>query len=85
MFWIENILIVFLFVIYELLIIPFVYLKTLMTIFLSSEIGIIRKIGMQLGWIIFGLFIDFFLLLLDCKNLLKILSYSNGFQENVLR
>lgn len=84
MFWIENIFLMLLFLIYEVCLVPFAYLKTLVSIMLHVEAGVLRKFGMILYWLMIGLVIDLTLIYQDFKSLMHVLCHRHGFSEGIL-
>ena len=72
MFWIENSFLLLLFAFYELILIPFAYLKTLINILTASKIGFFRKTLLLLVWFIIGIFLNLYLLIRDCRNMYNI-------------
>ena len=79
MFWVENAVMFTLFFFYEVMLLPFAYVKTLVSIVFSVEAGVLRKIGLVLYWLLAGLVIDATLIYSDFKDLLFVLRQLNGF------
>ena len=80
-FWIENLVYVTLFMIYELLLIPLVYLK-LIPLIPWATLGLFTSIFYAVFWFLGGLFISLFLAMRDVAYFLLILSMHNGCREN---
>lgn len=76
-FWLENIIMVFLFFLYEFLLLPFVYGKIFWNLMFSSQ-GLFTVIFYCLIWIFAGFFFTFGLLLRDIFYVLKILAMHQG-------
>lgn len=72
-FWLENLIGVLFFIIFELILIPIVFLKTNFNIMYSTH-GLFTTVFNLLKWLIFGMFYLFFILTNDVFMLLKILS-----------
>jgi len=83
MFWIENLVLFILFFLYEMILIPFAFLKTLFNILFSVDSGILRKIGLLFFWIVAGLVISGTMIYRDFKDLAFILSNLNGFSDEL--
>lgn len=77
MFWLENIVFVIAFFLFELLIMPIAYIKVWINI-VRNSMGILNTILNCVIWALIGIFMMFFLLFRDVSYLVKILSYHNG-------
>ena len=77
MFWFENIFYVLRLAIFELLLVPFVYIKMLFIIPWST-IGLFTSIGYAAIWLVIGIFLTIFIALRDVVNFLLLLSKLEG-------
>ena len=75
-YWFENIFIIIFFTFYEFFLLPLAYFKTLMNIMTSTEVSLLRKMGMMIIWVFIGLPFEIKLLVKDCLYLIKILLHS---------
>ena len=79
MFWIENSIFIPFFVIFEIIMVPFAFVKTGLNIILFIDSGIFKRVFLLLIWLIFGLFFDIYLVYKDIRNLIHILKHPKGF------
>jgi len=82
MYWIENCVFMSAFIVYELLILPLVYLKTIFNMFSVSS-GILKTMLNVVLWIIGGLFVDLWFVALDAYYLFRVLSMFKGCREGM--
>eukprot|EP00347_Sterkiella_histriomuscorum_P022855 403336899 len=80
MFWAENVIFVFIFLIYEICLIPAVYIKTFINI-VSCSVGLFTIMFQLSYWFFSGIFFSFFLIFRDIYYLLKILSMHQGCRQ----
>ena len=73
MFWLENMIFILFFALFEFLLVPVVYVKTFLNIMFCSY-GLFTTIFKCIVWIFSGLFFDIFLALRDIYFLILILS-----------
>lgn len=73
MFWIENAFFVTGFFFFEIVLLPFAYLRTTLNLFHVIDAGFLRKIGLFICWVILGLPLDIYLVYKDLTYFLKIL------------
>lgn len=76
----ENIIFVAGFFLFELLLMPIVYVVCLINIIISTK-GIFTTLYYIFKWILFGILYLVYILILDVANLLNILSKMNGCKE----
>lgn len=72
MFWLENILFLLAFFIFELMMFPIAYIKVWYNI-LKNSTGISKMLGYSIVWILIGIILMFFIILNDCGNVFNIL------------
>ena len=77
MFWLENIAWIALFLVYEVVLIPLVYLKNICVVAISSY-GVLKKIGGVFAWLFSGPFFILFWILRDITYFVRILSMHEG-------
>lgn len=77
MFWLDNIVILALFLIFEIILIPFVYLKNILTVVVNTA-GLFTTIFYTVRWIFLGPFYALFILFRDFINFFKILTMLRG-------
>lgn len=77
MFWLDNIVILGLFLLFEILLIPFVYIKNILTVVVNTS-GLFTTIFYTARWIFLGPFYSLFLLLRDFIYFFKILTMLRG-------
>lgn len=70
-FWIENVLFIFMFFLYEMLLTPLVFVKVLINIFSMCEMK--SLIQLVLFWLLFGFVYLIFAVFKDCYYFVKIL------------
>ena len=75
--WIENVIFLAVFAVFELALIPFVYLKNIMIIAWAS-MGLFTTLFYVAGWIIAGPFFCLFIAARDVVNLARIYAMQNG-------
>lgn len=79
-FWIENLVMVIAFFLFELLLSPLIYFKTLYNVIYSSN-GLFTTVFSIFRWIIMGPLYLLWILFNDVKNLLNILRMHDGCKE----
>jgi hypothetical protein len=79
-FWFENLIGVLFFMIFEIILIPIVFLKTIFNIIYSTS-GLFTTVFNVLKWLIFGIFYLFAILSYDVFMLIKILTMHRGCKE----
>jgi hypothetical protein len=77
MHWLENLIFIMSFLLFELFLFPIAYLKVWLNIILNS-LGVLMTIGNCISWALAGLPVMFFLVLRDACYLIKILCYHQG-------
>jgi hypothetical protein len=82
-FWLENIIFVFFFMMFELLLMPILYIKCLFNIAITTR-GMFTTVFNIFVWITLGFMFLFLILFMDTWALLRILSMHNGCKENEL-
>ena len=81
MFWIENSVIIMVFLAYEMALVPFAYLKTFINIIHDTDIRLFRKIFMLLSWVVIGIPTDLCLICYDLKIFIIIIANTSGFKD----
>jgi len=81
LFWLENIIYVTCFFAFEIVLIPFVYIKMLVVIPWAT-MGLFTSIFYECFWFIGGIVILIFMAFRDLYHFLLILSMHNGCREN---
>ena len=76
-FWLENFFGVFFFLIFELILIPLVYIKTIFNVMYSTS-GLFTTVFNVMTWITFGIFYLIIIMIRDVYYLLFILYMHNG-------
>ena len=77
MFWLENIVWLALFLVYETMLTPFVYFKTLFVVAWATQ-GLFQTIWNTFAWAVGGLIYIVFFILRDVYYLFRILSFLRG-------
>lgn len=77
MFWIENFLFIFAFLVFEVCISPIAYAKVWINL-IKNSMGVLNTIVNCAIWLVIGIFIMFYLLLRDVVYLMKILGHHDG-------
>jgi hypothetical protein len=77
MYWLENIIFVFIFFIYELSLVPLVYVKNFVIIIWAS-MGLFTTIFNAMFWIVGGIPLSIYIALRDVVYFIRILSMTNG-------
>lgn len=80
MYWLENIVFIFLFIVVEVFMSSIMYLKMFIHTF-SLPQSLLYKIGFVVFWLIFGMFVELFFVGYDTYNVFKILSHHSGHQK----
>ncbi|CDW78613.1 UNKNOWN [Stylonychia lemnae] len=79
-FWIENVIFLFIFLLYEIFLIPVVYVKTFINI-ITCSVGLFTIMFHCAAWFFSGFFFSFFLVFRDIYYLAKILSMHQGCRQ----
>ncbi len=77
MFWLENILFLAIFFLFELLLMPVAYCKIWFNI-IKNSLGVLNTVLNIVFWLFLGIFISFFLALRDTYYLFRIFLYHHG-------
>lgn len=77
MYWIENVVFIGAFLVFEIVIFPVAYAKVWINL-IKNSMGVLNTIVNCLVWLLIGLFVMFYLLLRDMAYLLKILGHHDG-------
>ena len=77
MYWLENVVFIGAFLLFEFFILPLAYLKVWMNL-IKNSMGVLNLITNCVVWLLIGIPTIVFLLLRDVFYLLKILCYHNG-------
>jgi len=80
-FWMENIFYLLIFLVFEVVLIPFVYLKMLVVIPWAT-LGLFTSIFYEIFWFIGGIVLLIFMALRDVYHFMWILSMHDGCLEN---
>jgi hypothetical protein len=80
MYWFENVLFIFLFIMFEILLSPLMFLKMFYHIFYIPQ-SFTTKIGVAIGWIFIGLFVCIFFIGYDTRIFINILRMTEGCQK----
>ena len=80
MFWLENVIFVFMFLIYEVILAPFVWLKVIYNIIKGqdSALAFAKYAFPLILWLLIGWVLVFVFILLDLNYLFKILLHHQG-------
>lgn len=82
-FWLENLFGVCFFIIFELILIPFVYLKTIFNVMYSTS-GLFTTVFNVIKWIAFGPVYLINITIMDVYYLMFILSMHNGCKQYMI-
>jgi len=77
MHWLENLIFIFGFLLFEFLLFPIAYLKIWVNIILNS-LGVLMTLCNCLSWALLGIPVSLFLVIRDACYLMKILCYHQG-------
>lgn len=72
-YWLENLILLCMFLIFEIAISPFVFIKTFLNYYLTIQ-STSRQLVYHLVWALIGIPFIFFLIIKDCAYFLKVLS-----------
>ncbi len=78
MYWVENVIYLLSFIIYEALLLPLAYFKILFYNIPHCSIGFGRTICNTVVWLLLGLFVCLWFIIQDCWYLLRILAKTRG-------
>lgn len=81
MYWLENIVFITIFILFELLISPLMYLKMFYNIWFIPQ-SMLTRIFVYIGWFFGGYIFIFFLILYDTKIFINILKNYQGHQKS---
>lgn len=81
-YWLENIVFLAIFLVYELVLVIPVYLKNIFIIFWASPY-LFTKLVYAATWVFFGPFFEVYIVLLDCFQLFKLYSKINGCKAEI--
>ena len=77
MFWIENLLFIFGFLVFEVCISPIAYIKVWVNL-IKNSMGVLNTIVNCSVWLLIGIFVMLFLIARDVTYLMKILGHHDG-------
>ena len=81
-FWLENLVLIFLFIMFEIMLMPLVFIKTYYNIMYSTP-GPFSTVFNLMRWTGFGIVYMAFMLIKDVYNLLRILSMVEGCKKEI--
>lgn len=81
MYWVENVLFITCFILFEILLAPLMFLKIFYHIFYIPQ-SLVTKIMVLIGWFFVGLFICIFFIGYDTRIFVNILRMTEGCQKN---